>query len=88
MKTKRCPDDYMPSDEMAEKLSIETGLSLVDISGYLLEMKDHEFHHPKSDWDATFRNWVRRSAKWDKKKSQPTDPYYEELRRGLADVSD
>jgi hypothetical protein len=86
---KRCPTTYQPHPDLIDSLAEETGISQLDVLALVNEMKDHEFKAAKKDWDAVFRNWVRRSVKWVKKTSdQPTDPYYENLRKGLANVGD
>ena len=63
---KRCPPKYQPSSELLDSLCAETGFVTPDLMLMLREMKDHEFDKAKKDWDAVFRNWVRRDRKWRK----------------------
>ena len=37
------------------------GLTVVEVEGEFAKFCDHEFATPKSDWEAAWRNWVRRA---------------------------
>ena len=63
---KRAPQNYEPSSELLEQLCAETGTAKPMLWKMLAEMKDHEFRNPKKDWNAVYRNWVRRAAEWRK----------------------
>lgn len=34
----------------------------IDVEDQLAQMRDHQFATARSDWDATFRNWIRRAS--------------------------
>jgi len=54
--SRRCPAEWQPTDEH-RALAIAQGASLeVEVEKF----RDHTFRGAKSDWDATFRNWLRR----------------------------
>lgn len=55
--TKRCPADFVVTDEMAEAARAECpGL---DLNRETTKFRDHEFKQAHSDWAATWRNWMR-----------------------------
>lgn len=56
---RKCPSDWKPSPEELAKLQSEC--QGVDLQREAAKMKDHTFGTPRSDWDATFRNWARRA---------------------------
>jgi hypothetical protein len=53
--TRRCPADWQPREEEAA-LAASLGL---DGEWQAEKMRDHTFSTPRSDWDATYRNWLR-----------------------------
>ena len=63
---RRCPPDFKPRPEDLEKMSKEC--PSVDIDAEFRLLKDHEFDKPRKDkdWDAVFRNWIRKAAKFEK----------------------
>lgn len=77
---KRCPDDFQPSE--SERASIRSECPDVDLVIEERKFRDHEFARGRSDWPATWRNWMReaqaRASKLNGHKSRPTR--YEELR--------
>jgi hypothetical protein len=60
---KRLSEDWQPRKEDLDTLGSE-GFSLSEINDQLRRFRDHwkATGKPMVDWDATFRNWVRRSA--------------------------
>jgi uncharacterized protein YdaU (DUF1376 family) len=57
---KRCPDDFAPDpDAIAWAAEIAPG---VDISAETAKLRDHTFSTARSDWPATWRNWIRKAA--------------------------
>ena len=76
---KRAPTSYEPSVELLKQLAAETGMTFDDLMAMLREMKDHEFKSAKKDWDAVFRNWVRRAVKWAKENPRKKLTYAEQL---------
>lgn len=57
--TKRAPDGWQPSSATAATLEAE-GYGPGELERALSMVRDHEFAKPRTDWDATYRNWVRR----------------------------
>ena len=57
--TKRAPDDWSPAETTIVKLQSE-GHTAGDLERALTRMRDHQFAQAHTDWDAAFRNWVRR----------------------------
>lgn len=51
---RRCPPDFEPDREFAL-----SQLPELDAEAEVLRFRDHEFDKPKSDWGATWRNWIR-----------------------------
>lgn len=58
---KRMPIEYQPSVMLQTWAATEC--PLVDFERELQVIRDHEFGHTHSDWDATVRNWMRREQK-------------------------
>lgn len=59
--SRRCPADWMP-DQKTFNVGVSAGLSAADITAELTKFRDHEFAKPKTEWAATFRNWLRTAA--------------------------
>lgn len=59
--SKRVPDSWSPSEPTLLILGSE-GHTAGDLERALTRMRDHEFKAPRTDWDASFRNWVRTDA--------------------------
>lgn len=57
--TKRAPEDWAPSAKTLTTLEAE-GYSPGQIERELTMIRDHTFATARSDWDASFRNWVRK----------------------------
>ena len=57
--TKKCPDDFVITKEMRD-WAMEEGL-MISLDSETKVFKDHTFTSAKSDWLATWRNWMRRS---------------------------
>lgn len=59
--SKRCPEDWRPS---VQDLAIAAGegFSPGEIDRELAKLRDCTFGTARSDWSATFRNWIRRAA--------------------------
>lgn len=60
-KSSRCPPTFRPS-LAAASIATDLGLSDADLAGELAQFRDHEFRSPRSDWDAAFRNWLRKAS--------------------------
>ncbi len=71
---KRAPTNYTPSVALLDGLTEETGAVDWELADLLKEMKDHEFKSAKKDWDAVYRNWVRKAMKWRKNETHSRNP--------------
>jgi hypothetical protein len=58
--SRRCPKDWSPSPET--RASMATQHPTVNLVAELDKFRDHTFQTARSDWEATFRNWIRRCA--------------------------
>lgn len=67
--SKRCPEGWLPSAADVD-VGEAKGLSHGDIVEELAKFKDHTFGTARSDWSATFRNWLREAAR----RSRPRTP--------------
>jgi hypothetical protein len=67
---RRVPDDFKPTEEH-RRIARERGL---DFPLELAKFRDHEFDKPKSDPDATFRNWLRNASPPRTSGVRPFDP--------------
>lgn len=61
----RLPDDWMPTQELIDAMSAES--PHVDLRWETTKFRDYWDAQPgtkgvKADWDATWRNWIRRAA--------------------------
>ena len=57
--SRRAPDDWSPKETTLSTLMAE-GYDSGSLERALAMVRDHEFAKPKTDWDATYRIWVRR----------------------------
>jgi hypothetical protein len=60
-KSRRCPESWEPN-HTHRAIALEIGLSGERCRLELAKFRDYEFKTPHSDWDATFRNWLRNNA--------------------------
>lgn len=67
---KRAPKDYRPPEDLLLAMQAETGFGRENLEALLREMKDHEFRSAKKDWDAVYRNWVRKSLSFNSGKKK------------------
>lgn len=58
---RRCPDDFDPGPEAKATMAAEC--PGVDLEAETRVFRDYTFATAKTDWDATWRNWVRKAAK-------------------------
>ena len=56
--SKRCHAEWVPKVETIQRLADE-GYQPGQLERALTMIRDHQFPVARSDWDATFRNWVR-----------------------------
>lgn len=63
-RARRVPVEWEPKagPDGCLALAKKLGLSLTAFQNELGKFRDHEFAAPRSDWDAAFRNWLRRAA--------------------------
>lgn len=69
---RKCPKDWEPGPELRAAMGAEC--PGVDLSRETLKFRDHTFASPRSDWNATWRNWVRKAAEMQPKQTgRPTN---------------
>lgn len=59
--SKRCPADWSPGAADLE-LAGALGLAPAEVACELGKFRDHTFQTVRTDWSATFCNWIRRTA--------------------------
>jgi uncharacterized protein YdaU (DUF1376 family) len=64
-RARRCPKDFCVSASTVAWIAQEMKgtrpeTAMAWAARELAKFKDHEFNNPRSDWEATFRNWLRR----------------------------
>jgi DNA-binding transcriptional ArsR family regulator len=57
--SRRAPEAWEPTPETIQALTAD-GYEPGELERALSMVRDHEFRTPRSDWDAAYRNWVRR----------------------------
>jgi hypothetical protein len=58
-KTRRVPDGWVPSEKtLAWARALH--FTPAEIDNQFHQMRDHEFARARLDWDATFKNWLRK----------------------------
>ena len=57
--SKKCPKDFVVTDELRSWARKNAGA--VDLQTETEKFRDHTFTSARSDWDGTWRNWMRRS---------------------------
>jgi hypothetical protein len=82
--SKRVPESWTPSPKTYAQL-VGEGFAVGGLERALTRMRDHEFKTPRTDWDATFRNWVRTDA--DRKPSTRHERSYADQRQAARDDS-
>lgn len=58
--SKRCPEGFEVTDAMRTAITVE--LPGVDIDKETAKFRDHTFATARTDWPATWRNWMRTAA--------------------------
>ncbi len=66
---KRAPKEFSASQSILD-FGRQHGFSESEILNEIEAFKDHEFARAKTDWNATFRNWLRKSEQWKSKQPQ------------------
>jgi len=59
--SRRAPENFALSPELVQ-VGVALGLTASGVSFEFAKFRDHEFAKGKSDWPATFRNWLREAA--------------------------
>lgn len=68
--SKKCPPDFVVSDEMREWAKIQA--PSVNVDKATDSFKDHTFSSARTDWVGTWRNWIRKANDYAKPtKSHP-----------------
>lgn len=73
---KRAPKDFEASESILD-FGRRHAFSESEILNEIAAFKDHTFASAKTDWDATFRNWLRKSEQWKSKQPQRKLTYAE-----------
>ncbi len=73
---KRAPKDFQASGLILD-FGRQHGFSESEILDEIAAFKDHTFASAKTDWPATFRNWLRKSEQWKSKQPQKKFMYAE-----------
>lgn len=55
--SKRCPEDFVIPDDAMAAMRLEC--PTVDLERETRKFRDHTYPHARSDWLATWRNWIR-----------------------------
>lgn len=58
--SKRCPPDFIVTEEL--KTWAAEACPGVDIEKQTAAFRDHQFKDAHTDWEATWRNWIRRAS--------------------------
>jgi hypothetical protein len=58
--TRKCPSDFVLTDEMRGWAAAE--FPAVDLGSAFAKFRDHTFTKSITDWPATLRNWIRKEA--------------------------
>ena len=66
---KRAPKEFSASQSILD-FGRQHGFSESEILNEIAAFKDHTFASAKTDWDATFRNWLRKSEQWKSKEPE------------------
>lgn len=88
MKSRFCPPSYSPGPRVLDSDAAQ-GFTAGEIERELAKFKDHQFRDAHSDWDAAFRNWLRKAqpsrvVDLDAKRSlPPASPRNDRLERML-----
>ena len=67
--SKKAPEDFSVTEDMAAWAKAEH--PSVNVKSETAKFLDHTFDNARSDWPATWRNWIRRSAEFAPKSSAP-----------------
>lgn len=59
---KRCPADFVVTDEMRGWAAAE--FPAVDLGSAVAKFRDHTFTKAITDWPATLRNWIRKESEF------------------------
>lgn len=60
--TRKCPSDFVVTDEMRNWAA--ENFPAVDLDAAAAKFRDHTFTKSITDWPATLRNWVRKEAEF------------------------
>jgi hypothetical protein len=60
-RARRAPADWEPKPEHLN-LGLQVGVAGDAYTAEIAKFRDHEFDTARSDWDAAFRNWLRKSV--------------------------
>ena len=78
--SKRCPPAFEPSPDLRAEMAAEC--PGIDLDAETRAFRDHTFATARSDWPATWRNWVRKA-----RSTRPTNPPTQSFRERDADLA-
>lgn len=77
---KKCPEDFVVTDEMREWAKERASEVRVDLETE--KFRDHTFATAKTDWLGTWRNWMRKAS--EAAEARPKADLHEHFARGVA----
>ena len=84
--TRKCPADFLLTDEM--RVWAKTECALVDVDRATAKFRDHTFKTAMTDWAGAWRNWLRKDAEFSAPKRVDAEtPYQKSMRLRVAEIS-
>lgn len=81
--TRRCPADWLPSVNVLATADTE-GFTSGEIERELAKFRDHQFRDGHTDWDASFRNWLRNANDRNPRRANGHSPKFKARQANLA----
>jgi len=72
--SKRCPETWRPSGA-DQDVGVQEGMTNAQIIRATAEFRDHTFATARTDWSATYRNWLRRAAERKPRNDRSDSPH-------------
>ena len=84
--SRKCPADFLVTDEM--RVWAKTECALVDVDRATAKFRDHTFKTAMTDWAGAWRNWLRKDAEFSAPKRVDAEtPYQKSMRLRVAEIS-
>ena len=80
---RRAPKDFVVTMAMYEWAETECQVSAAQVQQETAIFMDHEFAKPRKDWQAVWRNWIRRAKKWSKDEKAKSGDSFDAKLAGL-----